>query len=43
VSPTDPAVLKEEMKWLVIVTHARADKCIIITGDEATYEPEVAI
>ena len=24
-------------------THARADRCIIITGDEATYEPEVAI
>ncbi|KAF3854198.1 hypothetical protein F7725_022253 [Dissostichus mawsoni] len=42
-SPTDPAVLKEEMKRLVKTSHALGDKYTIITGDQATYELAVAI
>jgi len=34
--PTDPCVLKEEMKRLINVAHALGDKWTIITGDEAT-------
>ncbi|KAF3854194.1 hypothetical protein F7725_022249 [Dissostichus mawsoni] len=42
-SPTDPAVLKEEIKRLVKTSHALGDKYTIITGDQATYELAVAI
>ncbi|KAL3067501.1 hypothetical protein OYC64_017263 [Pagothenia borchgrevinki] len=42
-SPTDRAVLKEEIKRLVKTLHALGDKYTIITGDQATYELAVAI
>ncbi len=42
-SPTDPAVLKEEMKRLVNTSCALGDKYTIITGDQATYELAVTI
>ena len=42
-SPTDPAVLKEEMMRLVKTLRAIGDKYTIITGDQATYELAVAI
>ncbi|KAK5916164.1 hypothetical protein CesoFtcFv8_001687 [Champsocephalus esox] len=42
-SLTGPAVLKEEMKWLIKTSHALGDKYTIITGDQATYELAVAI
>uniref|UniRef100_UPI00358F52E3 uncharacterized protein isoform X1 n=1 Tax=Myxine glutinosa TaxID=7769 RepID=UPI00358F52E3 len=42
-SPTDPAVLKEEMTWLVQTSHALGDTWTVITGDQATYELAVAI
>ena len=42
-SPTDPTVLKEEMKRLVKTSHVLGDKYTIITGDQATYELAVAI
>ncbi|KAL7370485.1 hypothetical protein ABVT39_002010 [Epinephelus coioides] len=42
-SPTDPSVLKEEMKRLVTTSHALGDKYTIITGYQATYELAVAI
>jgi len=34
--PTDPCVLKEEMKRLINIAHALGDKWTIITGDQAT-------
>jgi len=34
--PTDPCVLKEEMKRLVNIAHVLGDKWTIITGDQAT-------
>ena len=37
-SPTDPRVLKEEMKRLVNTAHALGDRWTIITGDQATYQ-----
>ncbi|KAF3844264.1 hypothetical protein F7725_013605 [Dissostichus mawsoni] len=37
-SPTDPAVLKEEMKQPFKTSHALGDKYTIITGDQATYK-----
>jgi len=42
-SPTDPCVLKEEIKRLVNTAHALGDRWTIITGDQATYELAVAI
>ena len=42
-SPTDPAVLKEEMSRLVKTAHVLGDRWTIITGDQATYELAVAI
>ena len=42
-SPSDPCVFKEEMKSLVSIAHALADKWTIITGDQATYELAVVM
>lgn len=42
-SPTDPCVLKEEMKRLLNTAQALGDRLTIITGDQATYELAVAI
>jgi len=42
-SPTDPCVLKEEMKRLINIAHALGDKWTIITGDQVTYELAVVI
>ena len=42
-SPTDPYVLKEEMKRLVSTAHSLGDRRTIIIGDQATYELPVAI
>jgi len=42
-SPTDPCMLKEEMKRLINIAHALGDKWTIITGDQATYELAVVI
>ena len=35
-SPTDPAMLKEEMTWLVKTSRALGDKWNVITGNQAT-------
>ena len=42
-SPTDPAVLKEEMARLVKISHALGDTWTVITGDQATYELALTI
>jgi hypothetical protein len=42
-SPTNPAVLKDEMTRLVKTSHALDDRWTIITGDQATYELAVTI
>ena len=42
-SPTNPAVLKEEMLRLVKLSQAIGDKWTVITGDQATYELAVAV
>ena len=42
-SPTDPAVMKEEMTRLVNTSHALRDEWTVITGDQATYELALAI
>ena len=42
-SPTNPAVLKEEMTRLVKTSCLLGDRWTVITGDQATYEAAVAI
>ena len=37
-SPTDPAVMKEEMARITKISKALGDKYTVITGDQATYE-----
>lgn len=41
-SPTNPTLLKEEMKCLVNISHALGDKEAIITGNQDTCELAVA-
>ena len=42
-SPTNPAVLKDEMVRLVKTPCLPGDQWTVITGDQATYEAAVAI
>lgn len=42
-SPTDPAVLREEMLRIAKISKVLGDKHTIITGDQATYEMARAI